>query len=298
MAVYKISSEKITASVNTLGAELVSLRGRSGAEYLWDANPAWWKRSSPVLFPFVGGLREGQYRYENRIYPMPQHGFSRDMEFSLVEESPNTLRLRLCSSCETLERYPFPFQLDISYQLEDASIIIGWDVVNTGEREMYFSIGAHPAFLCPPIDAPYLDGRSKRRTDYSIRLDAEGEISYRLLDDGLICPKKHYMPLEKGCFAITPDTFQRDALVVEGKQASRVSLASRDGTSFVTVSFDAPLFGLWSPPGDAPFVCIEPWYGRCDPQGFEGSLEEREYTNHLEPGNSFHAHYTVSLDQE
>ena len=106
------------------------------------------------------------------------------------------------------------------------------------------------------------------------------------------------MPLDGGSFAITPDTFQHDALIVEGGQAHAASLTQRDGTPCVTVLFDSPLFGLWSPPGDAPFVCIEPWYGRCDSQDFDGSLEQRDYTNSLEAGSRFHAEYVIRLDQE
>ncbi|MCI9457343.1 MAG: aldose 1-epimerase family protein [Oscillospiraceae bacterium] len=294
---YTLSNKRLTISVNSLGAELCSLRGASGTEYLWNADPSWWKRSSPVLFPFVGSLRDGQYRYEGRTYPMSQHGFARDMEFTLTEQTADTVSLRLCSNSETLERYPFPFQLDISYRLAGNSVTVAWDVTNLGEKTMYFSIGAHPAFVCPP-EAPFLEGKSKRRTDYSIRLDAETEIAYRLLEDGLLCPKNHYMPLDGGSFAITPDTFQHDALIVEGGQAHAASLTQRDGTPCVTVLFDSPLFGLWSPPGDAPFVCIEPWYGRCDSQDFDGSLEQRDYTNSLEAGSRFHAEYVIRLDQE
>ena len=111
---YTLSNDKLTVSVNSLGAELRSLRGASGTEYLWDADPAWWKRSSPVLFPFVGTLREGRYLYEGRSYPMSQHGFARDMEFTLTEQTEDFISLRLSSNDETLERYPFPFRLDIS----------------------------------------------------------------------------------------------------------------------------------------------------------------------------------------
>lgn len=298
MSVYTISNEKITASINKMGAELSSLRGKSGTEYLWNADPVWWKRSSPVLFPFVGSLRNGQYQYEGCTYSMSQHGFARDMDFNLVKQTPSFLCLRLCSNSETLEHYPFPFQLEISYQLNGNSIDVLWDVFNIGEKIMYFSIGAHPAFLCPPPSAPFLDGKSNRRTDYSIRLDAETEICYFLLENGLHCPQKHYLPLDKGCFAVTPDTFQRDALIIENGQAHKVSLAERNGNPFVTVSFDAPLFGLWSPPGDAPFVCIEPWYGRCDSLSFDGTLAERPYINSLEAGKTFHTHYVIQLDRE
>lgn len=298
MPVYTIANEKITVSVNGMGAELSSLRGKSGTEYLWDAKPTWWKRSSPVLFPFVGGLKNGCYQVDGKTYPMAQHGFARDMEFSLIEKEDSMLRFRLCSNAETLERYPFPFRLDISYQLEGNSLTVGWDVANTGEKTMYFSIGAHPAFLCPPPNAPFLDGKSKNRTDCFIQTDAEKEISYRMLEGGLICPPKYQISLENGRFPITSDTFEHDALVIEGNQAHKVSLNCQDGLPFVTVSFDAPLFGLWSPPGGAPFVCIEPWYGRCDAQDFNGSLKERDYTNCLEPGQIFHAQYSIQLEQE
>ena len=259
--IHTIQNNFLTVQVKNAGAELCSIKDKAGTEYLFDANPAYWGRSAPVLFPFVGSLKNKSFVYEGKSYQMGQHGFARDRDFSLLQKEEASIWFRLTSNEETLAIYPLPFVLDIGYQLEDNSIRVLWNVHNPSDKSLLFSIGAHPAFLCPPcgggMDGCYLG------------------------------------------FDLSPSLFDRDALIVEGKQAGRVWLADREKKPFVTVEFNAPLFGIWSPAGkNAPFVCIEPWYGRCDAEDFSGDLTQREYGNCISPGQIFQENYCIQIGQK
>jgi len=285
---YIIKSKELTAEIDSSGAEVRSVK-RGGREYMWCGDSAYWGRVSPVLFPFVGRVRNGKYRCGGTEYSMGQHGFARDMEFEMVSHSEDTVSFELRSSGETLKKYPFDFVLGITYTVKDNVLTVGWTVENTNDSEMYFSIGAHPAFMCP------IDGGEQ--PDYKLRFDAD-RIEYYLLDNGLLDKSKGYeLPINNGYADITKGMFDKDALIVEGRQAREISLCRSDGKEYITVKTDAPLFGLWSPAGkNAPFICIEPWYGRCDASDFDGELSGREYSNTLPEKGKFNAEYSVCFN--
>ena len=143
---------RLSIEVSAHGAELCSIFS-NGKEYLWQADPAFWKRHSPVLFPIVGSVWENEYRNEDTTYVLTQHGFARDMEFTLISEENDEVRYQLVSNEETLKKYPFPFRLTIGYRIREKKVDVMWEVENTGEKEMHFQIGAHPAFYYPDFDA-------------------------------------------------------------------------------------------------------------------------------------------------
>ena len=287
---YSIQNEALTIRIHQKGAELCSIQDQAGTEFLFQADPTYWARSAPVLFPFVGSLRDKAFSYEGKRYPMGQHGFARDLDFSLVSQQKEEIWFQLASSPQTLERYPMPFVLEAGYRLEGSAIRVMWKVKNPSDTQpLYFSIGAHPAFLCPP--------EGGGMAGCYLGFDAGKDLSYRLLNgQGLGTEQTHRLALEDGLVRIEPAMFDRDALIVEGKQAGAVWLADREKRPFVKVEFDAPLFGIWSPAGkNAPFVCIEPWYGRCDAADFSGTLEQREYGNCVAPGGAFQAEYRMMI---
>lgn len=290
MALFQISNDKITIQVDSMGAELKSLKDvATGREYMWHADPQYWKRTSPVLFPLVGGLKGGTYRLDGREYQMGQHGFARDMEFQLKSQAASELWFTLESDEETLSRYPYPFLLELGYELKERSVLVKWVVKNPAGERMYFSIGGHPAFCCP-IE----EGASQ--TDYSIRLDAEEQVAVSTLDNGLADGRRVDHKLVQGMIPLTEHLFDGDALVIEHDQAHSVALVKPDGQAYLTVDFDAPLFGIWSPPKkQAPFICIEPWYGRCDRADFAGDWTERDWGQSLEPGGTFQAEYIITI---
>lgn len=289
MALFQISNDRITIQVDSMGAELKSLKRVADAkEYLWHGDPAYWGRTSPILFPIVGALKNGCYRIDDREYQMGQHGFARDKEFQLKSQVASEIWFSLHSDEKTLAVYPYPFLLEIGYELTGNTVIVKWRVSNPEGAPVWFSIGGHPAFLCP-ID-PGTD-----QTQYRLRFDAGEQIVSSCIEDGLLGKDKKIYKLRDGELPVTADLFDGDALVVENDQAHSVSLVKPDGTPYLTVDFEAPLFGIWSPPKKkAPFICIEPWYGRCDSVDFTGAFQEREWGQSLS-GGSFEVQYQIMI---
>ena len=292
MALFQISNEKITVQIDSMGAELKSLKDvASGREYMWNADPQYWKRTSPVLFPLVGGVRNGVYRLNGREYPMGQHGFARDMEFQLKSQVAHEIWFLLESNEDTMSKYPYPFVLELGYELVDRTVIVKWRVKNPSKESMYFSIGGHPAFLCPITEGT-------KQSDYAIRFDTGEKIVSSCLDTGLVSGMTMTYRLKDGILPVTEHLFDGDALVIEHDQAHKAALVSPDGKDYLTVEFDAPLFGIWSPPKKhAPFICIEPWYGRCDRADYEGDWTEREWMQSLDAGETFAADYKITIGQ-
>lgn len=193
-----------------MGAELKSLKSvPDNREYMWHGDPAYWGRTSPVLFPIVGGLKDGQYRVDGTSYSMGQHGFARDRGFQLKSQVASEIWFSLSSDEETLKKYPYPFQLEIGYELTGRTVTVKWRVTNQGETPVWFSIGGHPGFLCP-ID-PGTD-----QTQYRLSFDAKEKIVASCIAGGLVSGEKKTYPPRNGVLPITEDLFDEDALVIEG----------------------------------------------------------------------------------
>ena len=287
-----ISNKQLTIQVSPHGAELCSIVA-NGKEYLWQADPAFWKRHSPVLFPIVGSVWENEYRNEGIPYTLTQHGFARDMEFTLISEKEDEVRYRLVSNEETLHKYPFPFCLEIGYRIQGKKIEVMWEVKNTGDKEMYFQIGAHPAFYWPEFDA----SNSERGF---FRFDKENGLKYILISEkGCADPSTEYsLELTDGLLPLDTHTFDKDALILENEQVRKVTLYNKEKLAYLSLHFNAPVVGLWSPPAkNAPFVCIEPWYGRCDRAHYTGEYKDKDWMQHLQPEEIFQGGYTIEIDE-
>ena len=288
---FQIRNESLTLEIDAHGAEMKSLTdNRTGQEYLWCGDAAYWGRTSPILFPLVGNYREKQSCFDGKWYSLSQHGFARDMDFELVSEKGDEIWFALEDSPETLEKYPFGFRLELGYRLQGRTVEVLWRVTNKNDREMYFSIGGHPAFNCP-LRA------GEKQTDYRIGFDTCEPLVASVLDEnGTVSAQKKVLELTDGMLQITETLFDEDALIVEHDQAHKVALYTPEGEKYLEVKFEAPLFGIWSPAGKhAPFVCIEPWYGRSDRADFGQKLEEREWGNVLKAGEVFTAAYQICV---
>lgn len=292
MAIYELHNDKLKIQVDTFGAELHSILGtESNQEYLWHGDATYWGRRSPILFPLVGSLRNKQYQYDGKTYAMNQHGFARDMEFTMAEQTSTSISFTLASTEDTYEKYPFHFLLTVTYTLDGNSLKVTWNVKNTDSKTMHFSIGGHPAFLCPLKS-------TDKQTDCFLHFDCNELTVTNINESGLALPDKHKIPLEDGCLSISEHLFDDDALVVEHHQTHEVSLLNPEKQPYLTVSFDAPLFGVWSPAmKQAPFVCIEPWYGRCDSSEFTGELKDREWGNTLQADDTFERSYIIKIHE-
>lgn len=279
---FHLENDYLAISVDTHGAELSSIiNKKENKEMLWQGDPEYWGRKSPVLFPVVGKYNNGKTTYEGKEYSLGQHGFARDMEFVIAEKTSNKLTFILESNHKTLEVYPFNFRLTCTFQLVDNKIIVGWEVQNTDNKKIYFSIGAHPAFYC-----------EKSKTILTMNSE---NLKYSLVNaDGLYTPKKYDVESE---FVLHDSIFDNDALIIENSNVTEVSLVDND-KKYITVKFDAPLFGIWSPTKkNAPFVCIEPWFGRCDAEDFNGDITEREWSNALEIGEKWYKEYEIIVNE-
>ena len=291
MGAYQLKNVELTLTVISAGAEMKSLKdNKTEQEYLWQADPKFWGRTSPVLFPIVGNYAQKQSVYEGKTYTLSQHGFARDMEFDLESQTEEEIWFVLKDTESTLEKYPFHFILKVGYRLSGRQVEVMWKVENPNEKKMYFSIGGHPAFNCP-LKA------EEKQSDYQLSFDTDKTLVCSILGEtGLLTARKKEFELTNHKMRIVEDLFDEDALIIEGNQAKRVGLVNPQGETYLEVEFDAPLFGIWSPAKkSAPFVCIEPWYGRSDKEDFSKKLEEREWGNELKAGEIFEKSYQIRV---
>ena len=298
MDIHTIENESLKVTVSDSGAELISVIDKSkDYERMWDANPSVWNRHAPILFPFVGKVNNGKYTYKGQTYEMKsQHGFARDSVFQCVENTGNKITHLLKSGEATKSCYPFDFELYVTHSLDEANprlLHVQWTVKNTGDDTMLYSIGAHPGFTVPAA-------ASEKRSDYFIEFPDKAKLSYMLLnqDNSLAITDKTYdLDLENGFLPIEDSLFDRDALVFDNQNIDVMRIAKPDKTPYVTVSCkDFPYAGVWSKP-DGKFICLEPWYGRTDDDGFNGNLEDKAGIQTLDGGCQKEYIYTIEFHQ-
>lgn len=291
MADFYIENDLVKAGINAHGAELVSLvKKADGREYMWSGDAKYWGRVSPVLFPFIGKLVNASYIHNGKEYAgVPQHGYARDSEFQMVERKDDTIWFELTPDELWKERYPFEFVLRIGYRLEGKSIHVMWNVENRDAENLHFSIGAHPAFVMPNMDA-----KTGYRIDF--HTDKKELVCGELNENGLLKAGEKTFALDNGVLTVTGDLFEKDALIIDSPDYHTVSLNTPEGVPFIQVRFDTPMLGIWSPVGkNAPFICIEPWFGRSDRDSYTGDLAGREHGNTIAPGHSFNKEYVIDI---
>lgn len=278
-----IKNEYLTAYISTLGAELTSLKDKDGKEYIWEGNPDYWGKHSPVLFPIVGTLKNDTYTFNGKKYQMGRHGFARDREFTVVQQEENAITFRLDYDDATLQLYPFPFLLDITYTLAGKTLNINFSVTNTGNDIMPFSIGAHPAFALP--------GDFE---DYSLTFqETEPLISHRL-EDGLLGNSTSILPSENKNLDLKYEIFKDDALIFKSLHSKEIRINNKNRPFIKVLFYDFPHLGIWTKPG-APFLCIEPWQGYSDILQHSGSIENKEGIVVLSGGDSKILEYTIEI---
>lgn len=286
----QIRNNQLTLTLSTLGAELQSIMDADGKEYLWQADPAFWNRHSPLLFPIVCGLWEDSYRLQGKEYRLGRHGFARDTEFKVIAKGDSQVIFALHDSPETMNDYPFHFNLSVSYKLRDNKVHVVWHVENTDDKPIFFQIGGHPAFNVPGLlPGEPLKGRLKFDNAEPIRLF--GNIG-GCIDKG----RREQVETEDGVWAFTQESFKDDAVIFDHSQIKHVELLNPNGETEVTLDFKTPAVGIWSPYGkEAPFVCIEPWYGIHDWAEYDGDFRDKHLMNKLLPGASFMSEYVITI---
>ena len=287
---FTIENQQIKAVINAKGAELTQLFHKEfNLDYIWNGDAAFWAKHSPVLFPIVGTLKANTYFYNGRSYQLPRHGFARDKQFAVEEQTADTITFLLCDDAETQQVYPFTFEFRIRYTLYENSLAVTYKVTNNGKDNMFFSVGAHPAFAIPLVkDTTY--------TDYYLQFDQQETASrWPISKDGLIETTPIPLLQQSNKLALTKELFQKDALVMKGLSSSIITLRcdkTEHGFRFDFPGF--PFLGIWAAK-NADFVCIEPWCGIADGVGASQQLEDKEGINKLASCEAFTRTWTVTL---
>lgn len=250
-----LENSRLRLTVDSLGAQMMSLQNLDGREYLWQGDPRYWCERAPVLFPFVGRLTGNSYRYGGQVYSMGIHGFAAHQDFSCLCPEPNRLVLEFTDNRETREQYPFAFCLKIIYELIKDRVQVTYQVENTGTGMLPFGIGGHPGFRVPLEEGEQFDdyileftgGCQPDRVGFTPQVFLSGQDQPYPLKEGKYLPLRH-------------DLFDEDAVILKN-MSREVALRSRLSPHGVQVSYpDMPYLGLWHMPNtDAPYLCIEPW---------------------------------------
>jgi galactose mutarotase-like enzyme len=278
-----ISNSILTTEIKHLGAELCSLKDNLNKEYIWNGNPDFWGKHSPVLFPIVGTLKNNTYQHNDSEYHLSRHGFAREMEFKLIEKQENSAVFSLTASEETKEKYPFDFDLHLIYSLENKTLKIEYKVFNKGESKMPFSIGAHPAFDLP-----------NNFENYSLAFEEKDSLDYYLLEEGLISNATNELTLDKNQLHLNYKLFENDALVFKNIKSKSVTILENSKPLLKVNYTDFPDLGIWTPP-TAPFICIEPWFGYSDTVDKSGLLLDKEGIQVLEANEAFHSVFSIEI---
>lgn len=286
-----LENEKVVVRAKSQGAELTSiLLKEDNTEYLWQGYPNFWARHAPILFPIVGKLVDNTCCIDNKTYTMSQHGFARDMEFEVISQSDQEVVFSLNSTEETLRKYPYVFDLRVIYKVINNDIVINYMVTNTGHEDMYFSIGAHPAFNWPFVADGIQDG-------YYLEFEQAETIGSRVLKEGVISNIVAPILNNHNIIQLSKSLFIDDALILQGLKSNKVSIKTKSSSKSVTVDFNGfPYLGIWSKPEGAPFVCIEPWYGIADTESSTGNFKEKEGILRLKPGKEFSCEYKITVE--
>lgn len=287
----ELKSSAAVVKIKSKGAELCSFKSlKTNVEYVWQADPEVWGRHAPVLFPIVGQVEDGEYFVDDERYELSQHGFARDKAFEIVSQSDTQVVFSLKFDEDTLKKYPYKFQLDISYTLDEASLKIGYEVRNLDDKELLFQLGAHPGFTCP-----FNSGDSF--SDYKLVFDKPLNEDRLLFDDGLLNGEisKDFMN-NQDTITLDDNTFDNDAIIFETDQIESV-LITKDGQTGLEVDVTGwPLLGIWSKPkANAPYVCIEPWFGVASVRGESKELKDKKAIQKLASGAVFNVSFDVTI---
>jgi galactose mutarotase-like enzyme len=285
-----LKNQNLSIKINPKGAELTSLfNNQNQTEYLWNADPTFWGKSSPVLFPIVGSLKENRYLFEGQEYTLPRHGFARDREFMVEKSDENSVTFLLTHDENTLKVYPFKFEFRLIYSLENNTLNVTYSVKNIGENKMYFSVGGHPAFAVPLAE-------NTSYNDYYLQFNkTETFKRWGLTPEGLIETQPFDFLTDTNKLALTKDLFYEDAIVFKNLKSTSIILKSDKTNQQLKFNFEGfPYLGIWAAK-DANFVCIEPWCGIADSANHHQELTEKEGIIGLDLGEDFERTWRVEI---
>lgn len=289
-----LKNEVLSLTVDTLGAQMMSICSADGCEYLWQGDPKYWPDRAPNLFPFIGRLWNGSYTFQGKPYTLGIHGFAAQTEFSPVEQGCDYVVLSKKSSIATLVFYPFDFTLDITYRLKGSSVEVSYLVRNLGTQTMPFGIGGHPGFRVPleagerfeDYEVVFSQTCQPDRVGFTSEVFLSGHDTPYPLENDRVIPLRH-------------ELFDDDAIILKN-MAREVTLRSKISGKSVTVSYpDMPYLGFWHwPKTDAPYLCIEPWSSLPGRQDVVEEFACKSDLIRLHPGKTYENTWIITISQE
>ncbi len=287
---YSIENQVLRAEFSATGAELRKLYHKTfQLDYLWDGDPKYWGKHSPVLFPIVGTLKENSYKIQGKTFNLGRHGFAREKVFSVESQAASEIVFLLCSDEETKKVYPFDFEFRIRYSVDGPDFSTEYLVKNTGETPLLFSVGGHPAFRLPLTpDTSF--------SDYYLQFEeAENLPRWPITADGLIGIQPIPYLNDTDRLNLLKTLFYQDALVFKYPRSSEISIRSAKTPHGLTMDIgEFPFLGIWSFK-DADFLCLEPWCGIADSEDSHQSFEHKEGVEKAAPGATFSRQWRVNL---
>ncbi len=285
-----LENEFLKATVNPKGAELSSLFNKvTGIEHIWQADPEVWGYHAPNLFPVVGGCINNQILVNNVPFEMSRHGFARTSDFSVIDTTFVHAKLELSHSELTHIHYPFKFIYQVLFDLFDSELRVTYKVINLEDKNIYFSVGAHPAFNVPFDKIDVLE-------DYYLEFEEAEDLTKHLLSvNGLFTGLTETLATNTKELSISKELFKDDALVFKSLKSRKVSLKSRKHSHCIYIKFPHfNYFGIWGK-DNVPFVCLEPWLGCADTEGKPVDFKDKEAIQLLQSGHVFEVDYTIGL---
>lgn len=289
----QIENAILRVNAKLLGAELVSIFDkRDNTEHLWQGNPAYWAAHAPILFPIVGRCNNDTLLFKGEKYKMEKHGFARRNEFHLIAQTEDSMSFELCSNQQIKHMYPFDFSFRITYSLQEHALLTTYTIENRSNTEMPFAIGGHPAFA-----VPFFEGEEYE--DYAIAFPNDDSlIRHHINTEGLFDGRMSKVECLSNRIALHPNLFKEDALIFKDLHSKEVSIVSHKHKKRLQLNFEGfPYLGIWAKPG-ADYVCLEPWIGCADVEGFQDDFTKKEKVVVLPAGKDFQSSYSISLIQD
>lgn len=279
-----IFNSYLSAQIRCKGAELFSLKSKkNNQEYIWEGDPKYWGKHSPVLFPIVGTLKNNTYSYKDQEYNLSRHGFARDLDFEVIQSSESQVVFSLKASEATKKVYPFEFELHLTYTLIECKIEIKYTIINKDKVAMPFSIGAHPAFALP-----------KNFESYALEFEAQEALTCYTLENDLVSDSKFEINLEDKKLPLQYTTFENDALIMKALQSKEITILDENKPSLKVTFNDFNNLGIWTKVG-APYICIEPWLGYSDTIHTNGNLLEKDGIQIVKENTKYECQFSIEI---
>lgn len=270
-----------TASIDSLGAQLISLKDHAGKEYVWQRDLAYWKNCSPLLFPAVGNCRDGKTLFEGRWYEMPKHGFCKDTDFAVTSQTDSSVCFTITSTDKTREVYPYEFNLSLTYSLTADGLSMDYEVSNTDSRDICYCLGAHPGF-----NLPLFEGEAF--SDYQLEFEQTENTSsmvYDLVNHQFDVNRRLDILNNTNVLPLTYGLFDNDAVFFDQLKSRKVSIIHPVTRKGIEVDFEGfETVAFWTPDHkEAPFLCVEPWNGSAIRSDEDDEFLHKKFIQILKP---------------